>query len=151
MWVKQRGGGEGRAIFSQQRSTSSPGCLRFNQKTNGTQIFQASKNNELHFLPFPTFPAFHSFSIFLQLSPRGLKNEDMKCWMVKMWREVNRTPSGKRSPGFCSSITACSVHQVRQGTSPKYQLCYLDLVIWYWDECGNPSRSLYFFQKSGFF
>ena len=27
----------------------------------------------------------------------------------------------------------------RQGTSSQYQYCYLDLVIWYWDECGNPS------------
>ena len=28
---------------------------------------------------------------------------------------------------------------LRQGTSPQYQYCYLDLVTWYWDECGNPS------------
>jgi hypothetical protein len=30
-------------------------------------------------------------------------------------------------------------HFDRQGTSSQYQYCYLDLVIWYWDECGNPS------------
>ena len=31
------------------------------------------------------------------------------------------------------------IHRARQGTSSQYQYCYLDLVIWYWDECGNPS------------
>ena len=32
-----------------------------------------------------------------------------------------------------------SVPTHRQGTSSQYQYCYLDLVIWYWDECGSPS------------
>ena len=28
--------------------------------------------------------------------------------------------------------------QCRQGTSSQYQNSYLDLAVWYWDECHNP-------------
>ena len=30
-----------------------------------------------------------------------------------------------------------------QAISPQYQKCYLDLVLWYWDEYGNPSGTRY--------
>ena len=60
--------------------------------------------------------------------------------------------AGDRFEHWCAVISGGDVkHMVtgvreamgllaRQGTSFQYQNRYLDLVVWYWDECGNPSR-----------
>ena len=63
-----------------------------------------------------------SFGLHLQW------NQKLSWWSHKLLK----------SGIFCGTLSKLLCH--RQGTSFQYQKSHLDLVVWYWDECGNPSR-----------